>query len=239
MAIYVKDSKNAKLAGSKKVDCTYAPIKNTCPNSCPLKQEGCYALYSYVGIVVKRLEKEMNNFSPLQAARAEAKAIDNSYKGGDVPVGRDLRLHVAGDSRTLAGTRLINNAVKRWKKRGGGDVWSYTHAWQHVPREEWDQVSILASITTVDEVPAAKAQGYAPAIVVPEHPSEKAYLLPGSDTKWIPCPAQTKPGGKEIGCSDCRLCFNSDRLFKTNMGIAFSVHGVKKDNIKRRLIVVK
>lgn len=234
-AIYVSDSGNTKIMGSKKVDATYVSIKASCPKDCPLMGEGCYAQLSYVGMTTHRLDEEAAGFSPLQAARAEAKAIDESYKGGKVPTGRDLRLHVAGDSRTLAGTRIINKSVKRWKERGGGDVWSYTHAWKHVPREEWDQVSILASVTTVDEVPAARQQGYAPAIVVPEHPSEKAYQLEGSDTKWIPCPAQTRG----VGCSDCRLCFNANRLHDGNFGIAFAVHGVKKDSLKRHLTVVK
>jgi hypothetical protein len=234
-AIYVSDSGNTKIMGTKKVDATYVSIKASCPKSCPLMGEGCYAQLSYVGITTHRLDEEADGFSPLQAARAEAKAIDESYKGGDVPTGRDLRLHVAGDSRTITGTRILNKAVSRWRKRGGGDCWSYTHAWKNVPRKEWDQVSILASVTTVDEVPAAKQQGYAPAIVVSEHPSEKVYKLEGSDVKWIPCPAQTRG----VGCSDCRLCFNADRLYNENMGIAFSVHGVKKENIKRRLTVLK
>jgi hypothetical protein len=234
-AIYVSDSGNTKIMGSKKVDATYVSIKASCPKDCPLMGEGCYAQLSYVGITTHRLDEEAAGFSPLQAARAEAKAIDNSYKGGDVPTGRDLRLHVAGDSRTVTGTRIINKAVKRWKQRGGGAVWSYTHAWKNVLRQEWDQVSILASVTTVDEVAHARQLGYAPAIVVPDFPSEKAYQLPGSDTKWIPCPAQTR----EVGCSDCRLCFNADRLYDNNMGIAFSAHGVKKDNIKRRLTVIQ
>jgi hypothetical protein len=235
-AIYVSDSGNTKIMGTKKVDATYVSIKASCPKDCPLMGEGCYAQLSYVGITTHRLDDEAAGFSPLKAARAEAKVIDESYKGGDVPTGRDLRLHVAGDSRTITGTRILNKAVKRWRQRGGGACWSYTHAWKNVSRQEWDQVSILASITTVDEVSAARQQGYAPAIVVSEFPSEKAYQLPGSDIKWIPCPAQTKEG---IGCSDCRLCFNADRLFKQNMGIAFSAHGVRRDNIKRHLTVLK
>lgn len=233
-ALYVSDSGNSKIMGSKKVDATYVSIEASCPKSCPLKGEGCYAQLSFVGITTNRLDEEADGFSALQAARAEAKVIDGSYNGKSVPKGRDLRIHVAGDSRTIAGTKLINNAVKRWKKRGGGNVWSYTHAWKNVPRKEWDQVSILASVSTIDEVPEALSQGYAPTIVVPEHSSDKAYKLEGSDIKWIPCPAQTRG----VGCSDCRLCFNADRLLSGNFGIAFSVHGVKKNNIKRRLTVV-
>lgn len=234
-AIYVSDSRNGKLAGSKKVDATYVSIKASCPKDCPLMGEGCYAELGNVGIHVHRLDKQAKKFSALDAARSEAKAIDNAYDGGPIPDGRDLRIHVAGDSRTLAGTRLINNAIKRWKKRGGGSAWSYTHAWKHVPRNEWTEVSVLASVSNVSEAHEATQMGYAPAIVVAQHPSEKAFKIDGSDTKWIPCPAQTR----DVGCSDCRLCFNADRLHNGGFGIAFAVHGVRKENVKRHLNVVK
>jgi hypothetical protein len=234
-AIYVSDSGNTKIMGSKKVDATYSSIKDTCPDSCSLKNEGCYAQTSFVGMINHRMERRARGASALEVARAEAKAIDDSYKGGPVPAGRDLRLHVAGDSRTLAGTRVINKAIKRWKQRGGGAVWSYTHAWKHVPREEWSHVSILASVANVGEVKEARERGYAPALVVAEHPSEKAYQLDGSDVKWIPCPNQTRG----VGCTDCRLCFNADRLFQGNFGITFAAHGIKKETIKRHLTVIK
>jgi hypothetical protein len=234
-AIYVSDSGNTKIMGSKKVDATYAAIKNTCPNSCSLKNEGCYAQTSFVGMVNLRMERLAAGDSALSVARAEAKAIDVSYNSGVVPQGRALRIHVSGDSRTVAGTRLINHAVDRWKKRGGGDCWSYTHAWKHVKREEWSHVSILASVSSTNEVAEAKQQGYAPAIVVSEHPSEKAYLLPGSDVKWIPCPNQTRG----VGCTDCRLCFNAERLHQGNFGIAFAAHGINKASLKRKLNVIQ
>lgn len=234
--IYVSESGNTKIMGSKKVDATYAAIDTSCPSSCSLKGEGCYAQTSFVGMQVSRLNKQSVGFTALKMARNEANTIDQSYKGKAVPTGRDLRLHVAGDSRTVKGTRLLNNAVGRWKNRGGGDCWSYTHAWKKVARHEWKNVSILASVTSVLEVPAARKQGYAPAIVVAEHPSDKAFTLPKSKVKWIPCPAQTKDN---VGCTDCRLCFNADRLFKSNMGIAFAAHGIKKNNIKRRLTVIQ
>jgi hypothetical protein len=234
-AIYVSDSGNTKIMGSKKVDASYASIKATCPSTCSLKDKGCYAQTSFVGMINHRMNRRARGGSPLQLARAEARAIDQSYNGGEVPAGRAFRLHVAGDSRTVKGTRVLNAAVSRWKKRGGGDAWSYTHAWQKVPRKEWGNVSILASVDGVEQVPYARAQGYAPAIVVGEHTSERAYTLPGSDVKWIPCPNQTR----DVGCTDCRLCFNADRLYQNNMGIAFAAHGVKKETIKRHLKVVQ
>jgi len=234
-AIYVEGSWNRKILGSKKVDATYTSIKRTCPKPCPLMGEGCYGELGYVGITSHRLDDESCGLSPLDVARSEAAAIDNSYKGGQVPEKRDLRMHVAGDSRTIAGSSIINKSIGRWKKRGGGDCWGYTHAHAHVPRNVWSNVSILASISDVSEVEGASKQGYACAIVVPEHLSNKAYKLPNSDVNWIPCPQQTKG----IGCTDCRLCFNADRLLEGNFGIAFAVHGVMKKSLKRHLTVIK
>ena len=234
-ARYISDSGNTKIAGAKKIDATYVSIEASCPTSCPLKDESCYAQQSFTGFHGRKLDKEAVGFTPLQAARQEAAAINNSYNGNKVPMGRDLRLHVAGDSRTIKGTRLINNAVGNWKKRGGGDCWSYTHAWKHVPRKEWSNVSMLASVNSIDDIKLARQQGYAPAIVVAEHTSNKAYLVNGSFTKLIPCPNQTTG----VACSECRLCFNTDRLFQGHYGIAFAAHGINKNKIKRRLTVIQ
>lgn len=74
-AIYVSDSGNTKIMGSKKVDATYVSIKASCPKDCPLMGEGCYAQMSYVGITTHRLDEEAAGFSPLQAARGEASAF--------------------------------------------------------------------------------------------------------------------------------------------------------------------
>lgn len=233
---YVVKSGNTKIMGSKPVDATYASIKKTCPSSCSLSNgNGCYAELSFVGMIVSRLNKEAVDSSALDVARAEAKAIDMSYNGGSVPESRAMRLHVAGDSKTVAGSKLINSAVGRWKKHDGGDCWSYTHAWKTVHRSSWHHVSMLASVSNVSEVKAARLQGYAPAIVVDHHDSPKAFTIDGSDVKWIPCPAQTK----EVGCSDCRLCFNANRLYEDGFGIAFAAHGVKQNHVKKHLNVLK
>lgn len=233
-AIYVQDSSNRKISGDSKVDATYASIKATCPDTCSLKGRGCYAMGGRVGMYVSKLDKRARQHSPLKLARAEAQAINASYRGGPVPTGRILRLHVSGDSRTIGGTRIINAAVGKWKKRGGGNVFNYTHAWRHVPREEWSNVSVLASVENVEQAKEARERGYAAALVVPEHPSEKAYKLTGSDIKWIPCVQQVKG----IACSDCRLCFNADRLYRDGFGIAFAAHGIRKSDLKRRLTII-
>jgi len=233
-ALYVVNSGNTKLMGSQKIDATYVSIKNTCPNSCAFKNEGCYALSSFVGMINARMQRRAKSNSPLEMARQEAKVIDAAYNGGPVPFGRMLRLHVAGDSRTIKGTRVINAAIGRWKARGGGQVYSYTHAWKHVPRSTWSNVGILASVDNVKDIALARERGYAPALVVPEFASAKAFNLSGTDTKFIPCPAQTR----DVGCSDCQLCMRTDYLYSSNRGIAFAAHGINKLKVKRRLNVI-
>jgi hypothetical protein len=234
-AIYVENSHNTKLSGSKPVDATYVSIKATCPDSCQLKEKGCYAKTSFVGMVNHRMDRRARQNTPLQVARAEAKAIDDAYRAGPVPAGRDLRLHVSGDCRTIKGVRSLNAAIGRWKSRGGGIAWGYTHAFIHVPRKEWKNVSILASIESVSQVEVVRQQGYAPALVVSEHYTDKAYSISGSDVKWIPCPAQTR----DVSCVDCRLCLNADRLYQENRGITFAAHGVNQNLLKKHLKVIQ
>ncbi len=237
-AIYVQGSHNTKLSADGKVDCTYTSIQKTCPDTCELKDTGCYAQQSYVGMVNSRLTKEASGLSTLEIARAEASVIDSSYRGGKVPSNRHMRVHVSGDSKTIKGSRLINSAVGRWKKRGDGTnkVWSYTHAWRKIPAKIWSNVSMLASVDKSSDVKEAREQGYAPAIVVPEFKSDKAFAIEGTDTKWIPCPAQTKD---KVTCASCKLCMRSEFLYQNNMGIAFSVHGSRSEKLKRRLEVIR
>jgi hypothetical protein len=235
-AIYVEGSKNSKLSGTQPIDGTYTSIKDTCSPTCPLKKDKlCYATLSYVGMINKRMERRARGGSPLDLARAEARAIAQSYGGGAVPAGRNLRLHISGDCRVRAGVRLINAAVGRWKKRGGGDCFSYTHSHARVPRSLWSNVSMLASIESTSQVAAVRQMGYVPAIVVSEHTTDKAHRLEGSDTIFIPCPAQTKDN---VGCSDCKLCMKSEWLYRTNRGISFAAHGIRKTELKRHLKMV-
>jgi hypothetical protein len=232
---YVSESGNSKLSKDNKVDATYVSTL-ACPKSCALYTT-CYAKLGPLGFVhVARLNKEAEGLTSLQISRAEAKLIDQSYNGGKVPDNRVLRLHVSGDTRTSGGARVINNAVKRWLARcNNGKVYSYTHCWDSVLREDWSEVSMLASVDRLEDVELARQNGYAPSIVVAEHAGNKAYKLTGVDLTLIPCPSQICG----IKCTDCRLCMNADFLFEHKMGIAFAAHGIRKSEIKRRLNIIK
>jgi hypothetical protein len=213
--------------------------RQSCPEDCAFRGEGCYADFDNVLHVWNRSSHGNEFLSPLDIARAEAKAID------ELPADRDLRLHVAGDSKTTEGTVLLAAAAARyiargarpvkklthrdmhWKKRGYKvlpvKVWAYTHAWREVPRSAWGVIAVLASCETAADVAEAKARGYAAAITSAGFDTFRTHNYLG--LKVTPCVAQTHGN---TTCVECRLCFDDTRLFKNDLVIGFETHGTGK-----------
>jgi hypothetical protein len=226
--ILVLSTANVKLGN---VSCTYAPIRNTCPDTCKLKGSGCYAESGNVALHMRRAERLAGDMSPDDCAILESSMIlEACAKRENI---RPLRLHVSGDTATAKGARSLAHAAHRWGATEGRPVWTYTHAWRMVHRAAWGVVSVLASCETDADAQDAASYGYAPAIVVPAFPSERAFQLSPGGTRYIPCPAQTRDN---VTCASCRLCWDSDRLLRENRGIAFAAHGSQK---KRILNVIK
>jgi hypothetical protein len=238
--LYVSASGNSKIGRAAerdaRIDTTYAPIVASCPSSCAMRPgtgDGtCYASLGRVAGVVRRLEAhDAGRYDSATVARAEARAIRASYGGGPVPAGRPLRIHSSGDARTPYAARTIGAAATDRARRGGGQAWTYTHAWRDVPRSAWGpDVSVLASIDSPDDVGAVRAQGYAPARVVARHASARAWVADG--VRWIPCPAQTREG---TTCADCRLCWRADALAARGAGIACAAHSQRSRVLSDRL----
>lgn len=230
------DSANSKLVGRPRQGICAAltlPIAQTCPPACPVKDE-CYAQGGRVRLKVARLERESGAMTPVQIAKAAACEIEDSARKGWAE-GRPLRLFEAGDARTTAAAKIIAGAARTWLRRGGLAVWGYTHAWRKVPRSAWSGVSIFASVESVKDAQAAIAQGYVPAIVIPEFPSAKTFERGG--IRFIPCPAQTTDG--RVPCVRCRLCFDDEARAVTGTAIAFAAHGQRAGALRRRLPVMR
>jgi hypothetical protein len=231
---FVENSKNVKIGN---IAATYAPIEQTCPDSCKLKDSVCYAQTSFVGIHNARLTKaaRKGRYTALQLARMEAATIDKASGDPRVLSGSKrlppLRLHVSGDSRTIGGTKRLASAAKRYIKRTGSVVYSYTHSWKTVPRAAWGEVSILASVDDFKQAKQALKKGYAPAIVVETHPEDgKAWQFNGMNV--IPCPSQTRG----VTCETCKLCMKDQFLKNSDSVIAFAAHGVRKNKFKLKVI---
>jgi hypothetical protein len=212
LAKAVEKSNNSKIG---EVSATYV-TQAACPRSCPLLEHGCYAEGGRVG----KITRQLNNYAReagatlTEIAQAEADAIDG-LKGV-----RPLRLRVVGDSTSNSLVRPVAAAASRYRKRGGGPVWAYTHGHREVDREAWGpDISVLASCETPEDVKKAHERGYATAVVVPEF--KQATLWEEDGVKYLPCPNQTR--GRK--CTECRLCWNDKRLHKEGISIAFSAHG--------------
>lgn len=214
---------------------TFVSIEATCSSACPFKGAGCYVQDGFTGVAVRQLDAIAKGRSGFDVGLDELAVIDAAFPVG-VPQdgargGRDLRLHDSGDVATLGAAILLGEAARRWRARGGGSVWTYTHTWREIDRSSWGPaVSVLASVERPDEIRQARLRGYAPAIVVERHESPKAFDLGG--TKIIPCPNET------VGrtCVECRLCLDRD-LYAMNAGIAFAAHGYSGATAGTRAIV--
>ena len=215
---------------------TYVSIEATCPATCAFKKEtGCYVRAGATKRLSGDLDAGAKGLTADEVIRFEVQLIDKKYKTG-VPQdggrrgrdGRDLRLHVGGDITNDGQAGLLGAAAWRWRARGGGLVWTFTHSWRTVRRSAWGpDISVLASVERAEDIELARQQGYASAIVVDNFPSTKAFYLPGTTAKIIPCPAET--GNRT--CVECRLCLNSERRLARNTAIAFEAHGPGRSEV--------
>lgn len=210
-------SHNGKLGACS---ATYAPA-STCPTDCKL-QSCCYGrVGGTVGMVEHRIASELSGIGPDVLAELEASEV--ATLAHKVPKGHPLRLHVVGDCATPRRAAVLSGACANWP----GPVWTYTHAWRTVPRESWGKVSVLASCESMWDAKQAITDGYAPAVVVPEHPADgKAYPGPHGLTV-IPCPSQTR----DIPCDRCRLCWRDAALLQRGAVIALAAHGAQRRKV--------
>ena len=143
---------------------------------------------------------------------------------------RMLRLHTVGDCCIDEGARLLAEAAHEHTAKKGMPVFTYTHG-HTTKRESWGNISVLRSCETIKQVEKAHEDGYASAIVVEEHKSDKSYKE--GEFTFIPCPQQT---GKAKNCAACKLCTQDKKLHARKAVIAFAIHGARKKQAKEMLI---
>lgn len=215
-AIAVENSQNSKTG---KMSATYATQK-TCPSSCPLRNNGCYAEKSFAGMTTRRLNETED--SAIEAAKQEAAAID-SLTGK-----LDLRVHVVGDCATDEAAEIVAPAMLRHSAKHGKAAYTYCHAWRDVKHASWQGANVLASCDALSDVPTAKSRGYATALVVKKGTELfRRFKTTGKsavadDQKLVPCPNQVS--AKKPQCVDCRLCFDAAKLRDMGVTIAFLEH---------------
>lgn len=208
---------------------TYVSISATCPSTCVFKDRGCFAQSGYIKRFTGALDVQAaeSKLTGLQVAENEADALRSLFRGGQVPQdgargGRDLRLHVGGDTGGPEAAAVLAEAARDWKRRGGGAVWTYTHRWREIPIAAWGPIAAWASTENFTDATAARAAGYAVSLTLPEaaYAGEKRQQL--GPVSVIPCPFETRG----VSCIRCRLCFKEATLPPDTI-IGFKIHGMK------------
>ncbi|HEY2510107.1 MAG TPA: hypothetical protein VGI39_04605, partial [Polyangiaceae bacterium] len=243
------------------VSTTHVSIEATCPNSCPHKGVNCYSQAGWEKFRGLRRDNAAAGLTGLDVIRAEGRLLREAFAGGLVPQdgacgGRDLRLHVDGDTSCAQGARLLAEAAIHLQERGAGAIWTFTHRWRQMPRRVWGPaISVLASVEDAADIEAARAKGYVAAITLARFPSTRAFSLPGTTAKIIPCPEELwerekKPSkvtrtGDELEdqrtrptCVRCRLCLEDEKLRERNLAIAFELHGPTKKKAAEALVQI-
>ena len=206
---------------------TYCSIQGTCTDACPFKAGGCMIPAGWTKFTAAKLDAAAVGLPPEEVIYAEQLLVQRAFRGRHIPQdgargGRDLRIHVGGDIGSLTGAIMVGEIGTNWRSRGGGFPWTYTHAWSGIPRVYFgEDVSVLASVEAPSMIDDARRLGYAAAITLPELPSAKAFSLPGTSARIVPCPGETR----DRTCIECRLCLDDRKLFDLNIAIAFGVHG--------------
>ena len=228
------------------VSTTYTSMVATCDaDGCPIYGE-CYPVSGPLKALMRKLDVAAAGMSADEVAALEAFIIDQQWPDG-IPQdgacgGRDLRLHVSGDVLTVIGARLLGAAATRWRRRGGGRVWLYTHSWRRFPASAFGpNITALASVETEQEAKEVIERGYIAFLLLPRTDDEgfedgdSPFLLAEIGHTAIPCKAQSKGSN----CAECRLCLGDADLStvkgRPGMVIAVLAHGRDKELVKQRV----
>ena len=212
----------------------------TCPSSCGLRNQGCYAELGLAGIQTRRLNS--HSVTPTEAAQNECIVIRRyardirrgNFAPIDIPT--KMRLHVVGDVIDWGRARELSIAVGKWSRAvkrwtgTAGTAWVYTHNWRVIPRRHWfGPLNALASVENSADAVSATNAGYMAARIVREFPTARVYRESSSEMLVIPCPAQTGgvSGNLKINCQRCGLCARDLK----GMAIGFEAHGARRARV--------
>ena len=190
--------------------------EETCPDSCPFYNKGCYAKYGPLKLHWDKVSHQ-----------GRGGDWDFFLKAvGDLPRLHKFRHNQAGDlpgkNKEIDGEKLaqLSAVIQKRKLR----AWTYTH--KPVNKENLKKIraaiksGFIVNVSTenFEQVDKMRALGLPVVTVVSENSPEKQ-TTPGGN-RVITCPSQT---GKVKSCADCMLCQK-----ERSITIAFRAHGTGK-----------
>lgn len=217
-----------KVSSNSKTGAIPVTVSNrkTCPPSCPLLKNGCYAEGYYTQLHWDKVTNgergtDWNEF--ISAIKSLPKRIL-------------WRHNVSGD---LVGVNDVIDApalaqlVQANKNKSG---FTYTH----YPMTNYNNIqavkmannggfTVNLSANNIEQADHYKSLGIAPVVVVVGEDCEKVTFTPNNN-KIVVCPAQTSD---KVTCSSCGLCQKKDRDYI----IGFCVHGTYTKKAKLSLSI--
>jgi hypothetical protein len=202
---------------------TTTSSEDTCPTTCPLYKNGCYASYSFLGNYWKKLGlggvKNSGDFSWLLA---KIKAL---------PVGTLWRHNQAGDLPHSGGIIDADKLAKLTKANDKKLGFTYTH---HLPElgnnaqvikfANLFEFTVNLSANNLEQADHYVNLGIAPVVTLLPIGTEKVSYTPAGN-RVVKCPAEYQ----DITCGDCKLCQRSDRDYI----IGFTAHGTGKNKVSK------
>jgi hypothetical protein len=192
----------------------------TCPDSCPLKANGCYAnggplLRHWNEVTKGNRGNDWNEFlSKVEELPFEWKFRHN--QAGDLP-GENEKI----DSEKLNQLSLV---VKKKRLR----AWTYTHKplnenyLSSIKNEIKNGFVVNASADNLKEADSFKEKGIPVVVVLPKDSPDTIITPKGN--KVVVCPAQRN---EKSNCSNCLLCQKSNR----SVIVGFRAHGTGKNKV--------
>ncbi len=197
--------------------------KKNCPNTCPLKESGCYAKYG-------PLSWHWNKVTDGTRGDSYQKFLDRVKA---LPDGQLWRHNQAGDLEGTNNDIDVSKLAKLTIANQGKKVIAYTHkpvttsanVSEKQAKHNRDAIkqaneagfTINLSANTVEQADEYKALNIAPVVtVLPLGHAKLSYSPAGN--KVVACPAQYKDN---VTCASCKLCSIRDR----NFIIGFEAHG--------------
>lgn len=205
--------------GNKKtgVPSTYRRVGDTCPETCPWLDNGCYAQGGRVA-----LQSKAASDATEQSLFAAASAMAIAAKTGTV-----ARLHVSGDFLRDGNVDVeyvlgLLDIAEELQKRGysGPRAWAYTHI-DPVDFEPYRQLLRGRVEVLYSDVEVAGG-----AIVFP-HARVEEVRERNPDLTVVKCLAQTTDGKRD--CKSCGICWEAEA---NQQLIVFDPHGSREGRVR-------